>query len=112
MLVVKTYAGSNAWAPKAPITNVSGNVLPSGPAQANGIGSSLSPSPQPGSLPPVVASKLNVQQQQLVTRIMSETRLTLEFTLMLCEQSNWNYEMAGQNFQNSKAQIPPTAFQF
>lgn len=112
MLIVKTYAGSNAWAPKALINNINGNNLPSGPSQISGIGSSPSPSAQPGSLPPDVASKLNVQQQQLVTRIMSETRLTLEFTLMLCEQSNWNYEMAGQNFQNSKAQIPPTAFQF
>lgn len=61
-------------------------------------------------LPPEIAAKLNVAQQELVLKIMQDTRLKLEFVLMLCEQSNWDYNTAGQNFTNSKNQIPPDAF--
>ncbi|VEU21464.1 DEKNAAC102271 [Brettanomyces naardenensis] len=103
LLLVKPYAGNSAWLEhKAPAV---APIIPAVPA--NGVHQVL-----PNQvLPSDVASKLSAEQQQLVVKIMHETRLNLQFTIMLCEQSNWNYATAGQNFANSKSQIPPQAYQ-
>jgi nuclear RNA export factor len=61
-------------------------------------------------LPPDVISRLSSQQQALIMKVMQETHLKPEFVVMLCEQSNWDYNTAGVNFTNSKANIPPDAY--
>ncbi|ODV82653.1 hypothetical protein CANARDRAFT_30690 [[Candida] arabinofermentans NRRL YB-2248] len=98
----------------SPLASVPGNPLLGAVSNfsTNSPSGTISPQQQQQqTLPPDIASKLNITQQQLVLKIMSDTRLTLEFTLMLCEQSNWNYELAGQNFASSKANLPPQAYQ-
>ncbi|GMG55957.1 unnamed protein product [Ambrosiozyma monospora] len=129
MLLVKVHNEAPAWkiaqsqgtpvpaaAPtalaSAPAIGVPG-ALPTGPTATNAI-PSLTPgvvNPVAAALPPDVAAKLTPIQQELILKIMGETKLNVQFTLMLCEQSGWNYEVAGQNFLSSRAQIPPNAFQ-
>jgi len=106
MLLVKPYAGNSAWLETkntVPQTNVT--------APLNSTTSTLQHPAPAVNMPPDVAAKLNSEQQQLVLKIMQDTKLNLQFSIMLLEQSNWNYQSAGQNFLSSKSQIPPQAYQ-
>ncbi|KGK37277.1 hypothetical protein JL09_g3565 [Pichia kudriavzevii] len=118
MLCVKQYSDKKPWmAGKSTLNPIS---LPTtqtnipAPVVNNGSVNTCISVPLPGSpsmqLPPDVESRLNPLQKELVIKVQQETRLKLEFVLMLCEQSNWDYNTAGQNFVNSKGQIPPDAY--
>jgi nuclear RNA export factor len=122
MLCVKQYSGKPTWKAGS-IEDVTSTIpvnssIPTNPAinnntainnnNNNNVG--ISNSPIVSILPPDIAGKLNTTQQELVLKVIQETRLKLEFALMLCEQSNWDYNTAGQNFVNSKAQIPTDAY--
>lgn len=106
MLLIKPYSGNSAWAEHRNLPSAPVNSTPVQPAMAPST-----PITPTASLPADVTAKLTPVQQQLLVKVMGETRLNLQFALMLCEQSNWNYVAAGQNFQNSKSQIPPQAYQ-
>lgn len=116
MLCIKQFSDNKPWTKTADAGAAAiaqpgvGVPTPVGTPINGGTPIPSSIPPQNGVLPPDIAAKLNVAQQQLVVKIMQETRLKLEFVLMLCEQSNWDYNTAGQNFVNSKAQIPPDAY--
>lgn len=112
MLCVKQYSDKKPWKHSSlqssqPVSSVPSAVPTPSSTPINPIPGVSSPI---SALPPDVVARLNVTQQQLVLKVMQETRLKLEFALMLCEQSNWDFNMAGQNFANSKSQIPPDAF--
>ncbi|TID19227.1 hypothetical protein CANINC_003797 [Pichia inconspicua] len=112
MLCVKQYSNRKPWHHSdlqqfLPVASVPSALPTTSSTPLNlisGVNSSSSV------LPPDVVARLNSTQQQLVLKVMQETRLKLEFALMLCEQSNWDYNIAGQNFANSKSQIPPDAY--
>lgn len=104
LLCIKLYSSKKSW--NNSVGN--GSTTPS-PVALSGA-QAIPTAPIAQTLPPDVARKLNLTQQELVLKIMAETRLKLEFVLMLCEQSNWDYTTAGQNFANSKSQIPPDAY--
>lgn len=126
MLCIKQYSNKQTW--KSESTNIFSNatstpILPNSTTPNNTMNNTVNNDNSNinnnmginnggilTSLPPDIAHKLNVNQQQLVLKVMQETRLKLEFVLMLCEQSNWDYNTAGQNFVNSKAQIPADAY--
>ena len=118
LLCVKHYSKKKSWnIVDNNSTNINNNAaIPAVPTPSitpvnNGVPMPpMSNSTIPNALPPDIASKLNITQQEIVMKIMQETRLKLEFVLMLCEQSNWDYNTAGINFTNSKAQIPPDAY--
>ncbi|CAI4053001.1 hypothetical protein SKDZ_16G1060 [Saccharomyces kudriavzevii ZP591] len=61
-------------------------------------------------LPPDVQSRLNPVQLELLNKLHLETKLNAEYTFMLAEQSNWNYEIAIKGFQGSMNGIPREAF--
>lgn len=61
-------------------------------------------------LPPDVQSRLNPVQLELLNKLHLETKLNAEYTFMLAEQSNWNYEVAVKGFQSSMNGIPREAF--
>ncbi|CDK27441.1 unnamed protein product [Kuraishia capsulata CBS 1993] len=104
LLLIRVYAGSKAWSTQSP------TPAPSAPS---GVASPVAAAPSNSAnvISPEVLNKLTPIQQQMAAAVMNETRLSAQFTLMLCEQSQWNYEAALQSFQASKAQIPPEAFQ-
>jgi nuclear RNA export factor len=99
-LIVRPIANNKAWSEEA--------TVPTQQAQPN----SGQQQPVPGAqvqLPP----HLSDEQKLITQKIMMETKLNLQFSLLLCEQSNWNYEVAVNGFKESHAngQVPPEAFQ-
>lgn len=73
--------------------------------------SKITSTPNPTSLQ--LPDSLLPNQKEIATRLHIETKLNLQFTLMLAEQSGWNYDNALNSFNqsNSNGQIPPEAFQ-
>ena len=61
-------------------------------------------------LPPEIKSNLQVPQQELLVKIVMETKLNLQYALMLCEQSQWDFNQSMVNFKNSASSLPRDAF--
>lgn len=61
-------------------------------------------------LPPDIKSMININQQELLVKIVVETHLNLQYAFMLCEQSNWDYQQCTVNFKNSVATLPAEAY--
>lgn len=103
MLIVRPLANAKAWSEQ--------EMQPQQqPSQPQSNTTSTQGTPQPGvQLPP----NLTPQQGQMVERLMMETKLNLQFTLLLSEQAGWNYENALRGFTEShqNGQVPPEAFQ-
>ncbi|KAG7907464.1 hypothetical protein KL906_004151 [Ogataea polymorpha] len=103
MLLLKPFSGLGAWCPRLSLDSIPSFSSPSnGQVVTNAV--------NPISIPSNIAANLNITQQQLLCKIMTETNLVLQYSLLLCEQSNWDYETALMNFQNSRSQIPREAF--
>lgn len=51
------------------------------------------------------------EKQQLCLKVQQYTKLNQQWAIMLCEQSNWNYDLAIRGFNSSVSSIPPTAYQ-
>lgn len=103
--------------------------LPSNPTAATlGVSATSTPSPLPpttittpqlappgtgpttADLPADIKARLNQIQQELLVKILLETKLNINYGIMLCEQSNWDYQQASVNFKNSAASLPSDAF--
>lgn len=108
-------ASASAPAP-TPVPNALNTPLPH--TMVPGSASQINPQPpsNPGSLgatpdlPMEIKSQLNAPQQELLVRVLLETKLTIQYGLMLCEQSNWDYQLCTVNFKNSAASLPKEAF--
>lgn len=101
LLLVRPTSSPSAWAATPP---------PSAPPTA-----AATPTPQPGQptaadLPPEVKANLNPQQQEILVRVVLATKLNLQYGVMLCQQSNWDFDTASVNFKNLAALLPPDAF--
>lgn len=70
----------------------------------------ISPTPTAADLPPEVKARLNQMQQEVLVKVLLETKLNINYGLMLLEQSNWDYQQASVNFKNSAASLPRDAF--
>ena len=51
-----------------------------------------------------------VQQELLALELSKATRMTLDFSVMCLQESNWDLQQAGQSFEANRANIPPNAF--
>lgn len=51
------------------------------------------------------------EKQQLCLKVQQYTKLNQQWAIMLCQQSNWNYDLAIRGFTSSQANIPPNAYQ-
>lgn len=67
-------------------------------------------SPTPADLPAEVKAGLNQVQQEMLVKVLLETKLTIQYGVMLCQQSNWDYQQCIVNFKNSAASLPRDAF--
>ncbi|CAK7892241.1 mRNA export factor Mex67p [[Candida] anglica] len=120
LLTVRLFADADAWNTPTPTpvvqagvpsqqvpTNVPAAVpnasIPAVPAAAPGA-------PTPNDLPPDVKANLNDLQQQILVRVLVDTKLNFQFAIMLCEQSQWDYQQCINNFKQSVATLPPTAY--
>lgn len=66
--------------------------------------------PSAADLPPEVKAGLNAIQQDILVKVLLETKLTIQYGVMLCQQSNWDYQLCIVNFKNSAGSLPPDAF--
>lgn len=123
LLLIRPFNGPEPWNDTRDPAQSQSNVPPSLPGQTNpspspapGIPGVANPSPIPiptptaADLPPEIKANFNIQQQEILVRILLETKLNLQYGIMLCEQSNWDYQQASMNFKNSVGSLPPDAF--
>lgn len=80
---------------------------------------SSTPQPQPpvsvgtplaADLPLEIKNNLTPVQQEVLVKILLETKLNLQYGVMLCEQSQWDYNQCIINFRNSVASLPQEAY--
>ncbi|GMM31435.1 Mex67 protein [Martiniozyma asiatica (nom. inval.)] len=130
LLMVRNYCANKGWINESnnsqstgatplsssvptPAPTPTPTLTPPGSAPGSGLGSSILPTNTASNSivneDPRLAT-LNPIQKELVMKVGKETNLKLDFVLMLCEQSGWNYDVAGQNFMASRANIPMDAF--
>ena len=106
LLLIRPPGGNEAW-----------SVTPSTPASAT-----PTPTPTPtatptpsgpttADLPAEIKANLNLGQQELLVKVLLETKLNLQYGILLCEQSSWDYQQATVNFKNSVGSLPREAFQ-
>ncbi|KAK6204964.1 nuclear mRNA export, poly(A)+RNA binding protein [Scheffersomyces amazonensis] len=96
----------NTPPPSAPPSSGSATIPP-----VSGIpGAIPGHGPSVADLPAEVKASLNPVYQELLVRIIVETKLTLQYGLMLCEQSHWDYQQCIVNFKNSMASLPREAY--
>ena len=51
-----------------------------------------------------------VQQELLALELSRLTNMTLEYSVMCLQESDWDLKQAGQSFETNRAKLPPTAF--
>lgn len=66
--------------------------------------------PSTADLPAELKTSLNQIQQELLVKVLVETKLNIQYGFMLCQQSNWDYQQCTLNFKNSASSLPPDAF--
>lgn len=130
-LIIRNNSGSEAWNENSSIIQ-SSNVSPAPvPAPAPAPTPTPAPAPAPApmvapgmpnapqtvpnapsvaDLPDNVKSMFNTIQQELLVKILLETNLNLQYGVMLCEQSNWDYQLCILNFKNSEPSLPREAY--
>ncbi|PYI03649.1 mRNA export factor mex67 [Aspergillus sclerotiicarbonarius CBS 121057] len=110
ILCLRAYGGHEAWAPEG---------LPAVPQAAPPVAPQAAPQPVavPGApegygMPAPGKADAQVQQEQLVLQMSSNTRMTLQYSEMALSGNGWNMEAALKNFGELKAQgtLPPDAF--
>lgn len=62
-------------------------------------------------LPAEVKANFSPAQQELLLKVLLETKLNINYAVMLCEGSSWIYEQCVVNFKNLQGTLPPDAFQ-
>lgn len=118
LLSIRPFANHNAFVEDSiPQSQVPPSTAPASatpqPQQPGSTGSSVPPSSQGAPVgPEAQLANLQPQQQEFISRLNQETKLNLQFSILLAEQSSWNYDLAIQGFKASHAQgqIPNEAF--
>lgn len=122
LLCIRAEVDSSAFRPdtnvKAPAQvspSPGPGVGPVVPPPDAGINPSVTPTPVPGApttadLPAEIKATFNAVQQELLVKILLETKLNIQYGVMLCQQSNWDYQQCITNFKSSASSLPPDAF--
>lgn len=125
LLCVRTETEADAFKPSetSPSAAVPTPAATAVPSVVPGAVPASSPSPAPvggvapvavgptaADLPPELKTSLNPQQQELLVKVLVETKLSIQYGFMLCQQSNWDYQQCIINFKNSASSLPPDAF--
>ncbi|PWY95645.1 hypothetical protein BO94DRAFT_562307 [Aspergillus sclerotioniger CBS 115572] len=110
ILCLRAYGGHEAWAPEIPPA-VPQAAPPAAP-QAAPQSMVVPGAPEGYGMPAPGKADAQVQQEQLVLQMSSNTRMTLQYSEMALSGNSWNMEAALKNFEELKAQgtLPPDAF--
>lgn len=111
MLCLRAEVEPDAFFSAIPAT-ATASQLPQTPHSAGNISAQGVGVPGTGvnNLPDALKNSLNPAHQELLVKILMETKLTVDYGLMLCQQSNWDYQQCLVNFSNSSGSLPPDAF--
>lgn len=102
LLTIRPFTDPDAWNIAPPTNALPPPAIPSTNA--------IPPQPTAADLPPDLKAKLSPIQQELLVKVVMETKLNLQYGFMLCEQSSWDYQQCIINFQNSAATLPKEAY--
>lgn len=105
-----TPAAAAAAAPSSATVTAPGVGFGGTGQQSFGTPPPTQPGPSAADLPPEVKAGLNTIQQEMLVKVLLETKLTIQYGVMLCQQSNWDYQQCIVNFKNSAGSLPPDAF--
>lgn len=111
MLTVRGYAGSDAW---TAVPNAVKALTTNGQA-STGVTPAITPAGTPptqstAGIPPELQG-LSPDQIAGVQKLMTETRLNAQYARMCLEQAMFDINQALALFQQSRAQLQPSAFQ-
>ncbi|EDK39723.2 hypothetical protein PGUG_03821 [Meyerozyma guilliermondii ATCC 6260] len=106
LLLIRPPGGNEAWS-ATPSTPASATPTPTPTPTATPTPSG----PTTADLPAEIKANLNPGQQELLVKVLLETKLNLQYGILLCEQSSWDYQQATVNFKNSVGSLPREAFQ-
>lgn len=113
LLCLRNMVDSSVFtsAPTPPTVHEPSSVTPTPMAPGIPSGPSLpSAGPSVADLPAEVKAGLAPNQQELLVRVLLETKLTIQYGVILCQQSNWDYALCMNNFKNLAGLLPPDAF--
>lgn len=113
LLCIRPEADADAFKPSkgaTPVPTVSPPIIPGAPHIPAQLVPSPSPGPSAADLPPELKNTLSPVQQELMVKVLVETKLNINYALMLCQQSNWDFQQCTVNFKNSAPSLPPDAF--
>lgn len=102
-------ASVSASAPQGPGQQVPQQAAP-GASPAPGLFGTPPPTGIAVDLPAELKANLSQGQQEFLIKIIAETKLTIQYAFMLCQQSNWDYQQCIVNFKNSAPSLPADAF--
>ncbi|GLB03760.1 nuclear mRNA export, poly(A)+RNA binding protein [Aspergillus tubingensis] len=117
LLCLRAYGGHEAWIPEvAPAVPQAAPpavaAAPAAPAAPAALPVAIPGAPEGYGMPAPGKADTQVQQEQLVLQMSSNTRMTLQYSEMALSGNGWNMEAALKNFEELKAQgtLPPDAF--
>ncbi|KAI9734228.1 MAG: nuclear mRNA export, poly(A)+RNA binding protein [Cirrosporium novae-zelandiae] len=91
LMILRAYGGHEAWIPDSTTSNT--------PQPPEGYGQ-----PLPGK------TDEQIQKEHMVLQVMDATNLTMDYSIMCLEGSQWNLETAAANFNAAKDNLPREAF--
>ena len=100
ILCLRAYGGHDAWAPEIPPA-VPQAAPPAAP-QATPQSVVVPGAPEGYGMPAPGKADAQVQQEQLVLQMSSNTRMTLQYSEMALSGNGWNMEAALKNFEELK----------
>ncbi|GAQ33590.1 nuclear mRNA export, poly(A)+RNA binding protein [Aspergillus tubingensis] len=117
LLCLRAYGGHEAWIPEVPpavpqAAPPAVAAAPAAPAAPAALPVAIPGAPEGYGMPAPGKADTQVQQEQLVLQMSSNTRMTLQYSEMALSGNGWNMEAALKNFEELKAQgtLPPDAF--
>ncbi|PYH36697.1 mRNA export factor mexA [Aspergillus neoniger CBS 115656] len=117
LLCLRAYGGHEAWIPEVPPAAPQAAppavaAAPAAPAAPAALPVAIPGAPEGYGMPAPGKADTQVQQEQLVLQMSSNTRMTLQYSEMALSGNGWNMEAALKNFEELKAQgtLPPDAF--
>ncbi|PWY85294.1 hypothetical protein BO83DRAFT_328407 [Aspergillus eucalypticola CBS 122712] len=117
LLCLRAYGGHEAWIPEVPpavpqAAPPAAAAAPAAPAAPAALPVAIPGAPEGYGMPAPGKADTQVQQEQLVLQMSSNTRMTLQYSEMALSGNGWNMEAALKNFEELKAQgtLPPDAF--
>lgn len=110
LLCLRAYGGHEAWIPEVPpavpqAAPPAVAAAPAAPAAPAALPVAIPGAPEGYGMPAPGKADTQVQQEQLVLQMSSNTRMTLQYSEMALSGNGWNMEAALKNFEELKVSL-------